>query len=371
MLLKKSRRYISPGPCLSVLFLVLVVPGLSVAFGFIDALGNGTPLPCLAPRSLALGGAVTVGVDEAWALFLNPARIPATGYETISAGVIYGGWQETVPVAGTILRKGEDIALTPYGVFGMTLTDDFAAAAGFCTVSLFDYRGVNVITDDPINPDEVTETQFLDADGELNEALAGISYAITDDFSLGFSGGLRFGSTDIIQTNYDYGIDTTTVTIHDLSWEETQFCWHTGVKAGFGFGSAGLTYASPTDHYPARVALGGMVLAEHLNNTSVGFEVESFDPGSEAEYIVRLMIENPTSMFMNTLVGVSFTDGPICDRPVLGFAVGFEMDFSPLLTQVAYSYRSRTRNSQHGGVQYYDYFDDTVTILSLALSYRL
>jgi hypothetical protein len=368
---RKTSRFTSLDRGLSVLFLLLVLPGLSMAFGFTDAIGNGTPLPCLAPRSLALGGAVSVGVDEAWAVFLNPARIPATGDETISAGAIYGGWRESVPVAGISLQKGEDISITPYAVFGMTVAANFAAAAGISTVSLFDYQGANLITDDVVNPYKVTETQFLDADGELSEALAGFSYAITDDLSLGLSGGLRFGSAHIIQTNYDYGLDSTVITVHDLSWEETQFCWHGGVKAGFGFGSAGLTYASPTDHYPARVALGGMVIAEHLNNTSVGFEVESFDPGSEAEYIARLMIEKPTASFLNTLVGVSFTDGPICDKPTLGFAVGFEMDFAPLLTQVAYSHRSRTRNSQYEGVQYYDYFDDSTTILSLALTYLL
>jgi hypothetical protein len=371
MLPRRYHRSSSTVPGLAALLLVLALPGLSAAFGFIDAIGHGTQLPCFYPRSLALGGAVSVGVDDEWALFLNPSRIPSTGDPSISVGAVYGGWREKVPVAGVVIQKGEDISFTPYAAAAMPLADGLAAAVGFCTVSIFDYTGANLITDNPFDPYIVTSTQFLDASGQLNEALAGMSYSLTDDIGLGLSGGLRFGSADILETDYEYEQDTTLISTYDRSWEESEFCWHAGVKADYGFGTAGLTYASETEHYPVRAAIGGMVLAEHLQNTRVGFEVEAFDPGDDVEYIARLMIENPTADFLNTLVSVSFTDGPICDRPALGFAVGFEMNWNPLTASVAYSYRSRSRNSQYGGLQYYDEFDDSATLLSAAVTYRL
>jgi hypothetical protein len=349
----------------------ILLHGLSFGFGFIDALDLGTPLNCLSPRCLALGGPRTVGLDSPYSVFLNPARIPADNSSEVSLGMIYGGWKETVSVAGGVITRGEDIPFSPYGAASLRLTEDLALGAGYSLVSVFDYKGANLITEDPVNPDEVTETQHLISDGNLYEALCGISWSFSDDFSMGMSGGFRFGSADIQETDYVYLTDTTIITVHDWSWDENQFCWHGGIKADFDFGTAGVTYTSPTDHYPTRVALGAIVLAEHLKNTRVGFEIESVSPGADAEYIGKFMVENPTATFLNTMLGVSFTDGSRCNRPSLGFAIGFEMNFPTTTVQLTYSHKARNRLSPPGNEQSYHDYDDALTILSVALTYYL
>ncbi len=350
---------------------VILLSGQSAAFGFIDALDQGTPLPCMVPKCLALGGVMTVGVDDAYSVFLNPAGIPGFGAEAISLGMHYGGWTETTPVRGSVVSRGEDIPFSPFGAGSFGITEELSAAAGYCMVSCFDYTGINYIFGEPDIPDEVTVSQYLESKGNLHEALAGLSYSFSDNLSIGISGGMRFGSADITETDYEYTTDSTVITEHDLSWSENQFCWHGGIRAGFSYGNAGLAIASPTDHYPTRTAIGVMILAEHLKNSKIGFECEIISPGKDAEYIGRLMIENPTASFLNTLLGVSFTDGPHCNNPRMGFSVGLEMSFDPIKTQLGYYYRNRSRRSLPDNDQYYQYFDDSTTLFSFVVFYML
>ncbi len=133
-------------------------------------------------------------------------------------------------------------------------------------VSCFDYTGINHIYSIPHFPDSITMSQYLESSGYLHEALAGLSYSLSDNLNIGVSGGMRFGSAAINKIEYEYTSDSTVITEYDLSWSENQFCWHGGIRAGFSFGKAGLVIASPTDHYPLRTAIGVMILAEHLRN---------------------------------------------------------------------------------------------------------
>ena len=353
---------------------VILLSGQSAAFGFIDALGQGTPLPCLVPRCLALGGVMTVGVDDAYSVFLNPAGIPGFGAEAISLGLNYGGWTETTPVRSTIVPvicRGEDLPFSPFGAVSFGITEELSAAAGCCMVSCFDYTGTNYIYGKPELPEEVTMLQYLNSKGNLHEALAGLSYSLSDNLSIGVSGGMRFGSADINETDNEYTPDSTVITQYDLSWSENQFCWHGGIRAGFGIGNAGLVIASPTDHYPTRTAIGVMILAEHLKNSKIGFECEIISPGKDAEYIGRLMIENPTASFLNTFLGVSFTDGPYFYNPRMGFSMGLEMNFDPVRTQFGYYYRNKSRRGLSDNDQYYEYFKDATTLLSVVVFYML
>ncbi len=356
------------------LLCLFLLSGQSAAFGFIDALGQGTPLPCLVPRCLALGGVMTVGVDDAYSLFLNPAGIPGFGAETISLGLSYGGWTETTPVRSTILpviQRGEDLPFSPYGAFSFGITEELSAAAGYCMVSCFDYTGINYIFGKPDIPEEITMLQYLDSEGILHEALAGFSYSLSDNLNIGVSGGMRFGSTDIKETDNEYTSDSTIITQYDLSWSENQFCWHGGIRAEFSLGNAGLVIASPTDHYPTRTAIGILILAEHLKNSKIGFECEIISPGKDAEYIGRLILENPTASFLNTFLGVSFTDAPHCNNTRMGFSMGLEMSFDPVKTQFGYYYRNRSRRGLPDNDHYYQYFDDTTTLLSVVVFYML
>ncbi|MCD4701665.1 MAG: hypothetical protein K8S24_07395 [Candidatus Aegiribacteria sp.] len=350
---------------------VMLFPGRSVAFGFIDALNQGTPLPCTVPKCLALGGAMTVGVDDAYSLFLNPAGIPGFGAEAISLGMNFGRWTETTPVGNTFISRGEDIPFSLYGAGSFGITDKLSASAGCCMVSCFDYTGINFIYSIPHFPDSVTTSQHLKSNGYLHEALAGLSYSLSDNLSIGVSGGMRFGSADINMTEFEYTSDSTVTTDHDLSWSENQFCWHGGIRAGFGFGNAGLAITSPTDHYPTRTAIGAMILAEHLMNLKIGFECEIVSPSKDAEYIGRLIMETPTASFLNTLVGISFTDGPNCYNSNLGFSIGFEMIFDTVETQFGYFYRNRSRRSLPDNDQYYEYFDDSTSLFSAVVFYML
>ena len=350
---------------------VILLSGQSAAFGFIDALNQGTPLPCLVPKCLALGGTITVGVDDAYSVFLNPAGIPGFGAETISLGVNYGSWTETTPVDSAFVSRGDDIPFSLYGAGSFGITEDLSASAGCCMVSCFDYIGINHIYSIAHSPDSVTMLQHLESSGYLHEALAGLSYSLSENLSIGVSGGMRFGSADITKIEYEYTSDSTVITEHDLSWSENQFCWHGGIRAGFSFGNAGLAIASPTDHYPTRTAIGAMILAEHLRNLKIGFECEITSPGKDAEYIGRLMMETPTASFLNTLVGISFTDGPHCYNSNLGFSIGFEMNLDPVKTQFGYYYRNRSRRSLPDNDQYYEYFDDSTSLFSAVVFYML
>ncbi|MCK4506726.1 MAG: hypothetical protein KAW14_14010, partial [Candidatus Aegiribacteria sp.] len=116
---------------------------------------------------------------------------------------------------------------------------------------------------------------------------------------------------------------------------------------------------------------GVMILAEHLKNSKIGFECEIISPGKDAEYIGRLMIENPTASFLNTFLGVSFTDGPYFYNPRMGFSMGLEMNFDPVRTQFGYYYRNKSRRGLSDNDQYYEYFKDATTLLSVVVFYML
>jgi len=143
-------RTANSGYAVTMAFLIsILLHGLTFGFGFIDALDLGTPLNGLSPRCLALGGPRTVGLNGPYSVFLNPARIHADSSSEVSIGMIYGGWKETVSVAGGIITRGEEVPFSPYGAACLRLSEDLALGAGYSLVSVFDYNGANMITEDP------------------------------------------------------------------------------------------------------------------------------------------------------------------------------------------------------------------------------
>lgn len=354
---------------LSVLFLtIFILPAVCFGYGFHDALNYGNSIDIISIRSAALVGIKVFGSQGAAAVFLNPASLSGVNSFNITASTSSIAWREEVnDSTSTVQRSGTGTgSLT--GAVAFRTGSDFVIGAGVAKVSDHQYKGTHFLPDDPAHPG-IDIVEMLESEGGLWEAAGGAAWSFTDNISAGVSAGLRFGEVSyeyVYDEKYTPYVDST----HAWSWDVSEACYHAGLIIADDELSAGLCYTSGTsDHYYSRLSIAGRARAEHIGNSTMGFEGEIIDPFNSNFFIGKLSLETPIRENMNMYAGVGFNEGENMNRVGLAFSVGGNYQLGRVRIDCALSHSGRSRNSTSFPDEYSDYVDDSWTHFCIGLQY--
>ncbi len=353
----------------SVLALLLIIPRITSAFGYADANGNGTSIPGYNAVTMALGGVRAIGFGDALSVLTNPAdiyRIPGTTFTmSIGPGVISESFEDS-----TGNHKYNWISLSNLSAaMKFQVSSRLALGAGIARISDFSFEGKYYERDD-ISHDIIEDFELVSSGG-LYESAAGFSWHPDSWINIGLSAGLRFGeaSYDSTYTDRVHHENDTTVSI---GWNESEFCWHAGIMIPLSMTSIGISWASATDHYDARIAAGALLYAGDSKQGALGVEAEIVDPGGanilEGKFIGQL---SPSSSL--TFRGaLSFIDGNAeIESQGLGLSFGTGIAFGRITLNGAFSWSSITRESYAFSLE--DPIDIKVSqsLLSFGLNWNL
>ncbi len=353
----------------SVLAMLLVISGIASAFGYADAKGNGTSIPGYNAVTLALGGVRAIGFGDALSVLTNPAdiyRIPGTTFTmSIGPGVISESFEDS---AG--FHNFNWIALSNLSA-GMKFqaSSKLALGAGIARISDFSFEGVYFSRD--ALSGEIIEEVTLNSHGGLYESAAGFSWHPESWINIGLSAGLRFGSASYDSTFEDrvYPDNDTLVTI---AWNESDFCWHAGIIIPLSMTSIGISWASATDHYNARIAVGTLLYTGDSKQGALGIEAEIIDPGDTNSLEAKLFGQLSPSNSLTFRGALSFIDSNAeVPSQGVGLSFGTGIALGRITLNGAFASSSVTRESYAFSV--WDPIDIKVSqsLLSLGLNWNL
>jgi hypothetical protein len=277
--------------------------------------------------------------------------------------------EEVVDSTSTVQRSSRGLGSVS-GAGAYRVSPDLVMAVGVAMVSDFQYDGTHFLPEDPSHPGiDVIET--LISEGGLWEALGGASWSPADYLSAGVSAGLRFG-----EVSYDYTFDEKFTPEVDStatwSWDLSEPCYHAGIVIGDDLISGGVTYTSgTTDRYYSRLCIAGRATAEHIGNTTMGFEGELIAPFDRNYFKGKLSIETPIRPTINLRAGVGFNEGENMNRVGTAFSVGGDVRSGRFKVELALSNISRSRVSTSFPEEYSDYVDDSWTHFCIGLQYMI
>ncbi len=354
---------------LCVLVLILfIVPAVCFGYGFHDALNYGNTINVVSIRSAALVGIRVFGSEGASAVLLNPASLSNVNSFNMTASTSLIAWnEEVVDSTSTVQRSGTGIgSLT--GAVAFRAGSNLVIGAGAAKVSDHQYNGTHYLPDDPAHPG-IDIVEMLEADGGLWEAVGGASWSFNDNISAGVSAGLRFGEVSyeyVYDQKFTPYIDST----YSWSWDASEACYHLGFLLADDELSAGVCYTSgSSDHYYSRISIAGRARAEHIGNSTMGFEGEIIDPLNNNYFIGKLSIETPIQDNMNMYAGVGFNEGEDMNRVGLAFSVGGNYQLGRVRVDCALSHSGRSRKSTSFPNEYSDFVDDSWTHFCIGLQY--
>lgn len=360
------------GPIRYALFpvLFLLFPSAASGYGFHDALTYGNTVDVVSLRSAGMGGIRVFGSDDASAVLINPASLSGIGRMTVSAVTSYMVWTEVV-VDSTDRVQRSDHGLGVFsGALALPAGSRMVVAAGVAKVSDHRYDGINYLQENPQHPGvDIIET--LESSGGLWEAVGGASWSLSENLSAGLSGGMRFG-----EVSYEYSFDRKFTagidSIASWSWDLAEPCFHAGFIVGDDLMNAGAAFTSGTaDRYHSRLSIAGMARAEHIGNTTLGFEGEVADPFEGNYFSGKVFLETPIRRNISLMAGVGFNDGENVNRVGSSFSVGGTYDLDRLGLGFALSHFSRSRKSTSFPGEYSDHVDDSWTHVSVGLRYAI
>ncbi len=352
----------------AISLILFLVPGISSGFGFHDALNYGNSIDVISIRSAALVGIRVFGADGANAIFLNPASLYNVSKFNLTASTSSIAWSEEVVDSTSIVQRSGTGIGSLTGAVAFRAGADIVIGAGVAKVSDHQYNGTHFLPDDPSHPG-IDVLEILKSNGGLYEALAGASWSVSDNFIAGVSGGLRFG-----EVNYDYTYDEKYTpyvdSTHSWTWDLSEVCYHAGFILGDDELSAGVTYTSGSaDHYYSRLSFAGRARAEHIGNTTMGFEGEIVDIFENNFFNGKLSFETPIRTNMNMYAGVGFNEGENMHRVGLAFSVGGNYTVGRMRVDIALASSGRSRKSTSFPNEYSDYVDDSWTQFCIGLQY--
>jgi len=327
----------------SVLVMFFLIPGVASAFGYLDASGNGTSIPGYNAVSMGLGGARAIGFGDALSVLTNPAdiyRIPGTSFTmSIGPAVLTESFEDT-----TGHHSFNWIALANLSAaMKFQPSSKLALGAGIARISDFSFKGMYYDRDDFSG--DIVESFSLDSRGGLYESVAGFSWHPGNWINLGLSGGLRFGEVSYDSTYQDrlYPENDTTVSI---AWNESDFCWHAGIMIPLSMTSVGISWASGSDHYDARIAAGAILYTGDSNQGALGVEAEIVDPGGVNNLEGRLIGQISPSNSLTFRGALSFIDGNTeVESQGVGLSFGTGIALGRVTLNGAFSWSSITRES--------------------------
>lgn len=345
--------------------LVAVFIGHAPGFGYYDSRHIGTIMPGLSASNIALGSLRSLGEHEPISMFLNPAQTARLS-PTIQLSGASINWQEKV-IQSDIDKTVRTFWTIGNGSFACVLPlGHVTLGAGIAKIGEFGYDGVHTLYDDPDEPE--LGVVVLNADGAQWESVGQISASINEQFSVGFSAGIR-----TVNADYEYYFNSHRFLLPDSSaeWsiEDQAFAWHGGLAyTGEIFGSA-VSYSSKTDYMYDILAFGGTALAPHLNNTIVGFEAQVSSLSEDKKFLGNVFFKSALNEQVLALVSVSFDDNRVANRAGLGFGLGLEATFDDFTFSGGMLNRFKARRNTAFPNEASERVDDAFTALSLGLSY--
>ncbi|MCD4700783.1 MAG: hypothetical protein K8S24_02900 [Candidatus Aegiribacteria sp.] len=355
---------------IALIAILFIVPAVSFGYGFHDALTYGNSINVISIRSAALVGIRVFGADGASAVFLNPASLSNVNSFSVTASTSSMAWNEEVIDSTSITQRSGTGFGSFTGAVAYRTGSDLVLGAGIAKVSDHQYDGTHFLPDDPAHPG-IDTIELLKANGGLWEALGGASWSISDNLTAGVSAGLRFG-----EVTYEYTFDKKytpeTDSTSSWSWDLSEACYHAGFILADDELSAGMCYTSgSSDHYYSRISIAGRARAEHIGNSTMGFEGEIIDPFDNNFFNGKLSIETPIGNDMNIMAGIGFNEGENMNRVGIAFSIGGNYRTGRMRVDCALASCGRSRKSTSFPDEYSDYVDDSSAHFCIGLQYMI
>jgi hypothetical protein len=261
----------------ALMITAMMLPSLASAWGFRDSMGDGSPVLCVTPRQSAMGGVWAMPSSGPASVFLNPAELSMQTGPALTASAAIIEWRASVEGENcfNILDTGTGGAGTL--AFGAPFSETMAFGAGISRISDFGFNGVSMVMEE-VGPGlyDVYSIQFLDAQGSLWEANAGLSLELADWIAAGVSGGLRFGSGSYLYRN-TYADPQVPGDTAEVEWDASDFAFHGGLLLPFEFGTFAVSGTNSSDRYLSRVAMGFQKDFDVLSGSTLGLEFDAQD----------------------------------------------------------------------------------------------
>ena len=348
----------------------LILPALCFGYGFHDALTYGNAVDVISVRSAGMAGNRVFGADGPSALFLNPAALSAVNVFAVGSSASYLSWTEEVVDSTSTVQRSDRGLGSLNGSFAVRTGPSLVLGAGVARVADFQYDGTHYLPEEPAHPNiDIIET--LKSTGGLWEAAGGASWQASELVTAGVSAGLRFGEVDyeyVYDAKFTPEVDSTA----SWKWDLSELCYHAGLTFGTDNFGAGASYTSGSeDHYYSRLSIAGKARAEHIGNTTMGFEGEIIDPFDRNYFNGKLSIETPIREQLNLLAGVGFNEGENMHKVGTVFSMGGNYTADRLRIDFALFHSSRSRVSTSFPEEYSDHVDDSWTHFCFGIQYRI
>ncbi len=353
--------------------IVLILPAAVLAWGFHDAMGNGSPILCVTSKSSAMGGVWSLPSGEAASVFLNPAELSMLDGAFINTTIALEQWYSNINAELDFDRYSSGQAGSVTLAAGTAISDAVSIGAGITKVSDFRFSGINnILEESGQNHYKIFAIDILDSHGSLWEANTGISVVINDWLTLGVSGGIRFGSGSW-NLRHDVALPSSPDDTTIVEWEENDFCAHAGILMPFEFGTFGLSGTNATGRYRSRIAFGFQKDFSILYGSTMGVEfdiqsIEDKNPAVSGRTFIYLaeMLPNVRSSY-----SVGFNRASDYKRAALCLGTGARIDLGQVDVDLGISWMSRSRAGFSFPEPFISHIDDSGTYFSAGLSWRL
>ncbi|MBN2607951.1 MAG: hypothetical protein JXA64_02465 [Candidatus Fermentibacteraceae bacterium] len=351
---------------------VLTLPAVASAWGFHDSMGDGSPVLCVTPRQSAMGGVWALPSSGPASVFLNPAELSMMEGATLTGSAAIIEWRSSVEGENynNILDTGTGGAGTL--AFGAPFSGGVAIGAGISRVSDFGFNGVSMVMEE-VNPGiyDVYSIQFLDAQGSLWEANAGISLELADWVTAGLSGGLRFGNGSYLYRNTysDPQVPGDTV---EVDWEASDLAIHGGLLMPFEFGTFAFSGTNGSDRYLSRVAMGFQKDFDVLSGSTLGLELDLQGVEDRPSWAGRAFAYF-TEMIpgVRSTYSIGFNRAADHHRTSLCMGTGARVRLGDVDLDLGISWMSRSRAGFQFPEPYVDNIDDAGTYYSAGMTWRI
>ncbi len=352
----------------SFILILITCSSKILAFGYHDALTNGTVLGGFSPYTVALGTVRAVGASEPASIFTNPAQLSTHPFSIQLSGSSIS-WAERV-IVSDIDKTLRTLVTFDNGMGAVVypLGEGITVGAGLAKVGEYGYDGMAFLFDD-VYEDSIG-VALLVSSGEQIEAMGSFSFVVSDPLSAGISLGMRRVSTES-----DYQFESFRITLPDSSAftirENSEFAWHAGLALNGDLFKSGLSYSSETEDMEDIIAFGGSAYAEHIKKITMGFEAEITSPFDKNQFLGKLFLTMPLTKSLESLVSVSFDDNRIANRAGFGFGMGFSGRVGRYTIGGGILNRFRARRNTNFPGEFANRVDDSYTILNLGVSYLI
>ncbi len=367
------RKWFRMRRCIAFISIMLMLPATALAWGFHDAIGNGSPVLCVTTKSSAMGGVWSLPSSGAASVFLNPAELSLLDGTLINTTIAFVQWSSII----NGMLDFDHYSSGNTGTFTIAakteISDAVSIGAGITKVSDFNFNGIlDILEEIGLGTYQSSALDILDSHGSLWEANIGGSVVLNDWLIAGASGGVRFGEGSsnrrreyADQSNPD---DTTIV-----EWKEEDFCFHAGILMPFEFGTFGLSGTNATSRYRSRIAIGFQREFSILYGSTLGveFDVQSIEDGHPA--VSGRVFANLAEMIphVRSTYSIGFNRASDYHHAAACLGTGACIDFGQMNVDLGVSWMSRSRAGFSFPEPFMTNIDDSGIYFSTGISWKL